>query len=1806
MLEDIIRQAKEGDGVGGSQTSKAKGQEKELPPDPSEDESRDQPPEGNDHELHLAREPRPGRSSLGLPDAHAFANCCGKSTTRSSYFLKGKARLWFQGLRPGSIRSFPELARQFAAQFVSSKTYAKNATHLISIRQRSDESLRNLMTRFNAESLQVRDKDEKVVMAAFTNGLRVEELFYDLAKIPPVNLEEILRRAHEAANAEEAGRLKKESDQELGHRKSRTNPHEGKDVPAKKNVFDRLSKEKSPDFSCYGGRRAGRSAAQNGDARNKRNQDRYCAFHRDVGHDTEGCWALRKEIEDLIQRGFLGRFVRRPGQEPGRNRYGDRREGQRRDRPERRDAPRDHSPDLDAQNLAGVINTIAGGPTGGDNHTARKNRRAPPEGNDSLKRLRMDEEITFGPKDAVPLASGNHEAIVIDVVTNNYRVKKVYVDQGSAVDIMFYRVFKEFGLKDDQLTQVRTPLVGFTGPPINPEGMITLMVTVGQAPKCRTIPVSFVVVKQQSSYNMFLGRPALNALRAIPSTLHLSMKFPTPGGITEVHGDPEVARACYLTTLRGPEKVVAYTTCLEPYISGDEARQLSTQDEIEEFSLREERPDQVIRVGVLLPAEQKEGLKALLREYSEIFAWTVEDMPGIPTGLAVHHLDVDPHFKPVKQKKRSFAPERNEVIKTEVGKLLESKIILEIYYPTWLANLVLVKKEDQTWRMCVDFTDLNKTCPKDCFPLPRIDRLVDSTVGFDVLCFLDAFKGYHQIEMAEEDHDKTSFITEKGTYCYRTMPFGLKNAGATYQRLVNKLFQNQIDRNMEVYVDDLIVKSQTDQRLIPDLREILDILQESRMRLNPKKCTFGVRSGRFLGFLVSREGIRANPDKLQAIMDMAPPRNVKEVQRLTGRMAALSRFLSRSAVRGLPFFRILKAPKDFHWTGECQRAFTDLKAYLAELPTLTAPEVGETLFLYLSACSEAISAVLVREDGGIQRPVYYVSRALQGPETRYTPAEKLVLALVHAARKLRPYFQGHSVVVLTDQPLRQILTKSEVSGKMTKWAVELVEHDLIYRPRTAIKAQALADFLAEGANLNLTELAPTLTDTPVEEPWVLFVDGASSKEGSGAGLLLTSPTGEELTYALRFDFPASNNEAEYEALLTGLRITHQMGITTIKVRSDSQLVVLQVRGEYEAKDEVMKKYLAKVREVVALFGTFEIERVPRSQNRRVDALSKLASSSFVHLSKEVLVEVVKQKSIDQVQVLAIDSSATWMTPLIDFLSSDTLPESKTEARRIQLRAAKYAYAEGTLYRRSYLSPWLKCVTPEEGDYILREVHEGLCAAHVGSRVLAKKCLLLGYYWPSVFRDAADLVQKCRACQVHASLCHQLAREMIPVHSSWPFAQWGIDLLGPFPRAPGRNIVCRFGIPHVLISDNGRQFAENPFKSWCAELGIDQHFTSVGHPQANGQVENANRTILQGLKIRLELAQSNWLEELPSVLWAYRTTPRIATHETPFSLTYGVEAVVPAEIGLPSPGTQNFVATSNNEELRCNLDMLEVKREEAAIRMAKYKSQLARYHNARVRSTQFQPGDLVLRKNSISRAHSSNKLDPNWEGPYKVLEVGQAGYCKLADMNGSEWGARGSKDDEGIVLGPRGRHDRGKLGPRGRHDRGKTWKLGRVLGSENSALGLGGRRKGARRLTCSTPRGRHGLKSSKASKSVLDPRGRHDWGTWMEADARPQEVGRSRFTESLSRLSTTKRPAYLPQNFRVGNLLRCLFYLLVARPGWELKVHLKHVERRMVKAIQEPGSRGALPSRMDLQEHFQLEHGHILIRRRKGFLEWPPP
>ena len=420
------------------------------------------------------------------------------------------------------------------------------------------------------------------------------------------------------------------------------------------------------------------------------------------------------------------------------------------------------------------------------------------------------------------------------------------------------------------------------------------------------------------------------------------------------------------------------------------------------------------------------------------------------------------------------------------------------------------------------------------------------------------------------------------------MTFGQINAGATYQRLVNMMFKDQIGKTMEVYIDDMLVKSKKAVDHVKHLGEMFDILRRYRMKLNPQKCVFGIESGKFLGFMVNHKGIEANPAKIKALLDMKSPTTVKQVQSLTGRIAALNRFVSKSSVKCKEFFKAIKgASKDFIWTEECEAAFVNIKKHLGEPPLLAKPQDGETLILYLAVSVYSISAVLIKEDDDGQLPIYYVSKRLLDAETRYTSMEKLVYALIHASRKLRPYFQAHKVEVRTAYPLRQIMHKPEETGRMMKWAIELGKFDINYKPRTAIKGQALADFILEfpedgdGSGAMIV-YDPSLRESVLSKEevlelwWMLHVDGAVNNEGSGADIVLVSPEGHRLLSAIHFTFKISNDDAEYEALIGGLRLAIEMKVKKLIVKSDSMLVIEHVKGGFQTKGPKKALYLKYV------------------------------------------------------------------------------------------------------------------------------------------------------------------------------------------------------------------------------------------------------------------------------------------------------------------------------------------------------------------------------------------------------------------------------------------------------------------------------------------------------------------------------------------------------------------------------------------------------------------------------------------------------
>ncbi|XP_057756549.1 uncharacterized protein LOC130975837 [Arachis stenosperma] len=309
---------------------------------------------------------------------------------------------------------------------------------------------------------------------------------------------------------------------------------------------------------------------------------------------------------------------------------------------------------------------------------------------------------------------------------------------------------------------------------------------------------------------------------------------------------------------------------------------------------------------------------------------------------------------------------------------------------------------------------------------------------------------------------------------------------------------------------------------------------------------------------------------------MKSPGCVKDVQRLAGRLTSLSRFLGASATKALPFFNLMKKGMAFEWTPACEEAFQHFKEILAAPPVLGKPRDGEPLYLYLAITSEALAAVLVREDGRTQQPVYFISRALQGAELRYSKLEKLALALLTSSRRLKQYFQSHQVVVRTDQGIRQVLQKPDLAERMMTWSIELSQYDIRYEPRRAIKAQAMADFLVE------------VTGDPGEDlgtRWKLHVDGASNQTFGGAGIILESPNGVVYEQSVRFEFFISNNQAEYEALIGGLALATEVGAKRLEVCSDSQVITSQVNGSYQAKDPLLQKYLEKV---ITRFGIPEV------------------------------------------------------------------------------------------------------------------------------------------------------------------------------------------------------------------------------------------------------------------------------------------------------------------------------------------------------------------------------------------------------------------------------------------------------------------------------------------------------------------------------------------------------------------------------------------------------------------------------------------
>ncbi|XP_042410237.1 uncharacterized protein LOC121999652 [Zingiber officinale] len=360
---------------------------------------------------------------------------------------------------------------------------------------------------------------------------------------------------------------------------------------------------------------------------------------------------------------------------------------------------------------------------------------------------------------------------------------------------------------------------------------------------------------------------------------------------------------------------------------------------------------------------------------------------------------------------------------------------------------------------------------------------------------------------------------------------------------------------------------------------------------------------------------------------------------------------------------------------------------------------------------------------------------------------------------------------MTNSPLGRVLLNPEVSGRLIKWTIELSKFDIQYQPRTTIKAQPLANFVTEVQN------------PEPEATWRIYVDESSTRQGSGIGILLISPQEERMHLSVQLDYRVTNNEAEYEALIAGLQAAQHVGAIKVLIHSDSQLATQQLIRTFEISNTRLKLYAEVFEKLKANFQEFVIQKISRAENQAADELPKLASS----LSPIVITQPIEHVSlvvrIDQMEGLTFPGD--WRTTLIELLRSGATPSDREEARLLRKRVGRFTLVRDQLYKKAFSIPLLKCVGSEDADYILQEVHQGPCGEHPDSRLLARKILLAGYFWPTLQADDVRIVTTCLSCHKYHNLSHRPTEKMKASTVSCSFDQWGMDIVGPFPMAIGQ-------------------------------------------------------------------------------------------------------------------------------------------------------------------------------------------------------------------------------------------------------------------------------------------------------------------------------------------------------------------------------------------------------------------------------------
>lgn len=1058
------------------------------------------------------------------------------------------------------------------------------------------------------------------------------------------------------------------------------------------------------------------------------------------------------------------------------------------------------------------------------------------------------------------------------------------------------------------------------------------------------------------------------------------------------------------------------------------------------FTESESRADQVIKMLRLdhLNHEEKENVLSLVKRHQDRFHLP-EDTLG-KTAFTFHKIPTIDDV-PINTKQYRFPPIHKAEINKQVSQLLSSDIIRPstspYNSPVWIVPKKADSKGNKRWRMVIDYRNLNEKTIGDAYPLPNINDILDQLGAAKYFSVLDLASGFHQIPMDPSHAHKTAFSTPHGHYEFTRMPFGLKNAPATFQRLMDQVLCGLQGTELFVYIDDIVVYASSLHEHDIKIQKLMDHLRNAKLLLQPDKCEFLRHEVTYLGHIIGSEGVRPNPEKTAAVKNFPIPRTAKNVKQFLGLAGYYRRFIPNFSGLTKPLTNLLKKNVPFVWKTEQQEAFEHLKTLLCEQPILQYPDFSKPFILTTDASNTAIGGVLSQGTIGQDLPIAYVSRVLNSAETNYSTIEKELLAIIYCTHHFRPYLYGHKFFLVTDhQPLVWLYKVKDPTSRLMRWRLKLDEYnyEIIYKSGSVNhNADALSrnpQILAitdspHPLSIEIIEISseedlnlPSLTSSQFES-----VDEQSEDESqilppylNGQKILEIEENIPSIastsTNVPETQFPPIDNNDNTDEQITESESSDeeddeemyqhltQARIKTIRdqlsIRKDNLVILVTQNGHPVDTGAKELHQLNKIPPLIDLtLGRAHVE--PYSVSNKNLIILSIKERQTIITDWNILQEAIRSL-LDVTTELQLTSFSIAKTPQLDDIPWPLIAEELQNV--FDHRPISITICEG-----------LTVIPPEEErSHIIEECHQSTTAGHKGVTKTFHR-IRQNYYWNNIKAQVQEFIRNCRECQLKKLVRLKTRQPMVLTDTpGFAFDKIAMDVMGPLPKTKHdnkyiltiqdlltkysiavpmentsaittaeafvNNFICRFGCPKAILTDQGTNFLSYLMKNIAKRFKIKHFRTSTYHPQSNGSVERSHHVFIEYLKVFIS-KNEEWDEFMERATFSYNTSVHEGTKYTPHELIFGRIARIPSSRQpiAEEAGTYQHYLLELFNQIREAQETAKTNLEQAKIRSK-------RYYDRRLNEINFQVGDYVF----LKVEKKTNKFTDEYSGPHKILEI----------------------------------------------------------------------------------------------------------------------------------------------------------------------------------------------------------------------------